>query len=133
MRAITLVALIAQDIDQELPQRYSTRPSYLTVLRRWIEPKWGEYGLTEVKAIAVEQWLRTLTLAPKTKTHIRNLMHLLYENARRWELIDRNPIELVRQSNRRLSIPRVLKVEEVHQLLSELENRIGPWCLWLSA
>ena len=68
-------ALIAQYSDQELPQRYSTRSSYLTVLRRWIGPKWGEYGLTEGKAIVVEQWLRTLTLAPKTKTHIRNLMH----------------------------------------------------------
>ncbi|HET9697459.1 MAG TPA: hypothetical protein VFP40_11375 [Terriglobales bacterium] len=67
--------LIAQYIDWELPQRYSTRLSYLTVLRRWIEPKWGEYGLTEGKAIVVEQWLRTLTLAPKTKTHIRKLMH----------------------------------------------------------
>ena len=48
-------------------------------------------------------------LAPKTKTHIRNLMHLLYENARRWELIERNPIELVRQSSRQLHIPRVLR------------------------
>ncbi len=59
----------------------------------------GRIPPDEVKAIAVEQWLRSLSLAPKTKTHIRNLMHLLYENASRWELIDRNPIELVRQSS----------------------------------
>jgi integrase len=122
LQAITMAGLIEQYIAQELPQRYSTQRSYLSVLRGWIEPKWGEYPLAQVKTIAVEQWLRSLSLAPKTKTHIRNLMHLLYENARRWELIERNPIELVRQSSRRLSIPRVLRVEEVRKLLQELKE-----------
>jgi hypothetical protein len=105
LQAITVGGLIEQYISQELPKRYSTQRSYLSVVRGWILPKWGEYPLAHVKAIAVEQWLRSLSLAPKTKTHIRNLMHLLYENARRWELIERNPIELVRQSSQRLSIP----------------------------
>jgi integrase len=92
----------------------------LAVFRRWVLPHWGDVRLDEVKAVAVERWLKSLDLAPKTKTHIRNLMHLLYENARRWELIDRNPIGLVRQSSRRLSIPRVLKAEDVRKLLPEL-------------
>jgi integrase len=67
-----------------------------------------------------EHWLRSLSLAPKSKTHIRSLMHLLYQNARRWELTDRNPIEFVRQGSRRLSIPRVLVIEEVQKLLVRL-------------
>jgi integrase len=56
------------------------------------------------------------------KAHIRNLLHLLYENARRWELFDRNPIKLVRQGSRRLKIPRVLRIEEVLRLLEELAD-----------
>ena len=119
---ITVGGLVEKYIKEELPQRYSTQRSYLAVLQRWIKPKWGEYQLSQVKAVAVEQWLRSLELAPKTKVHIRNLMHLLYENARRWELVDRNPIELVRQSGRRMSIPRVLYLEEVQALLAELED-----------
>ena len=122
---ITIGVLIERYIELELPERYSTQRSYLAVLRRWIGPKWGEYLLINVKAIAVEQWLRSLALAPKTKVHIRNLMHLLYENARRWELVDRNPIELVRQGGRRLSIPRVLQLDEVLRLLAELKE---PYC-----
>ncbi len=105
---------------EELPERHSTRVSYQAVLRRWVKPRWGCYQLGEVRTVAVEQWLRSLPLAPKTKTHIRNLMHLLYQNARRWEMIDRNPIELVRQSSRRLGIPRVLGAEEVQKLLAGL-------------
>ena len=49
-------------------------------------------------------------------------MHLLYQNARRWERTDRNPIELVRQSSRRLRIPRVLAAEEIRLLLAELSE-----------
>jgi integrase len=92
----------------------------MAVLNRWIRPKWGSYTVDEVKTVAVERWLRELKLAPKSKTHIRSLMHLLYQNARRWELVDRNPIELVRQSSRRLRIPRVLTAGEIRALLAEL-------------
>jgi integrase len=117
---VTIQALVARYIEQELPERHSTRRSYLAVLKKWIGPRWGEYVLDEVKTVAVEQWLRTLQLAPKSKTHIRSLMHLLYQHARRWEMTERNPIELVRQSSRRLRIPRVLTAEEIRALLTEL-------------
>jgi len=49
-------------------------------------------------------------------------MHLIYENARRWELVDANPIELVRQGSRRLCIPRILGADEIVRLLPELEQ-----------
>ncbi len=67
-------------------------------------------------------WLASLELAPKTKSHIRNLFHLLFQWACRRELTDRNPIKLVRQSNRRLNDPRVLTPEEFKALLAELEE-----------
>lgn len=117
---VTIKALAARYVEQELPERHSTRRSYLSELNRWILPRWGEYVLEDVKTVAVEQWLRSLSLAPKSKTHIRSLMHLLYQNARRWEMTTRNPIELVRQSSRRLRIPRVLSADEIRLLLEEL-------------
>ena len=78
--------------------------------------------LDDVKTVAFEQWLRSIELAPKSKTHIRSLMHLLYQNARRWEMTDKNPIELVRQGSRRVRIPRVLTAEEIRSLLAELSE-----------
>jgi integrase len=117
---VTINALAARYIEQELPERHSTRRSYLSELNRWIIPRWGDYLLDDVKTVAVEQWLRSLQLAPKSKTHIRSLMHLLFQNARRWEMTTRNPIELVRQSSRRLHIPRVLTEGEIRLLLEQL-------------
>jgi integrase len=89
-------------------------------LKRWILPRWGDRPLGEVKPVAVEEWLRSLTLAPKTKVNLRSLFHLIYEHARRWELIDRNPIDLVRQRGGRRCIPRVLTPGEIRLLLAQL-------------
>jgi integrase len=119
---ITVSTLWGRYIEQELSVRPSTRRSYMSSFNRWINPRWGDYLLDDVKTVAVEAWLRSLPLAPKSKTHIRSLMHLLYQNARRWELFDGNPIELVRQSSRRVRIPRVLTAEEIRLLLAELSE-----------
>lgn len=70
----------------------------------------------------VEQWLRLLPLAPKSKVHIRSVLHVLYQCARRWELIDTNPIELVRQSGGRRGIPRTLTPGEIRLLLDQLRQ-----------
>ena len=75
--------------------------------------------MSTVKPMAVEDWLRNLTLAPKTKSHVRSLMHTIFQCAERWELIDKNPIKLVRVrgGTKRLKTPRVLAPEQFHSLL----------------
>jgi site-specific recombinase XerD len=58
----------------------------------------GSYQLSAVKTVAVEDWLRTLSLAPATKAKMRSMMSALYTHAMRHEWIDRNPIMLARHS-----------------------------------
>lgn len=50
--------------------------------------------------MAVEDWIKTLKLAPKTKANLRGLMHTICQCAVRWEIMDRNPMELVRVKGR---------------------------------
>ena len=120
-RPISIGALIDHYIERELPERrHSTQQSHSSRLKRWILPRWGDRPLEDVKPIAVEEWLRSLTLAPKTKVNLRSLFHLIYEHARRWELTDRNPIDLVRQRGGRRCIPRVLTPGEIRLLLAQL-------------
>jgi integrase len=120
-RPISIGALIDHYVERELPERrYSTQQSHSSTLKRWILPRWGDRLLEEVKPVAVEEWLRSLTLAPKTKVNLRSLFHLIYEHARRWELTDRNPIDLVRQRGGRRCIPRVLTPSEIRLLLAQL-------------
>jgi len=122
LKPVTLRIVVDRFEKEEMPQRYSTRAAYSSLLRLWIKPKWGNVRLDWIEPLDVEHWLKSLELAPKTKANIRNLMHLLYECSRRWKLVEANPIELVRQSAKRLKTPRKLTVEEFQKLVEELKD-----------
>ena len=47
-------------------------------------------------------------------------MHTLYQAAIRWETVERNPIDLVRQSSKRLKTPRILTPADFKALLAQL-------------
>ena len=79
-----------------MPERHSTRTSYLSQINNQTRPRWADTPMDAVKPMAVEDWLKNLTLAPKTKSHVRSPMHTIFHCAERWELIEKNPIKLVR-------------------------------------
>ena len=121
---VTVGALVDRYMTEEMSVsvREDTASAYRGILRNWIKPKWGTQSLESVKTMAVENWLKGIPRAPNTKAHIRNLIHLLFNCAIRWELVDRNPIQLVRQSTKRTRLPRVLTPEEFRKLLTELSE-----------
>jgi integrase len=102
---------------------YSTKKAYAGYLEKWIEPRWGEYRLLDVRAVEVESWLKSLNRAPGTRSKIRNVMSLLFNHGRRHDLCDRNPIEWVRQSAKRRTAPDILTTNEVQGLLANLRFR----------
>jgi integrase len=138
------------DASVEQGRAWSTRKRYETYLTRWIEPRWGKHELAGVKTPMVEEWLGQLQplkkssaagggeqpqvkkkkpLAPGTKAKIRNIMGVLFNHAMRWEFTDRNPIKGltrgagVRQSSKRVSVPDILDISEMQDILSELLPR----------
>ena len=60
--------------------------------------------------------------APKTKGHVKALMHRLYEKAMLWEMVEwqRNPMQLVeiKGISKRQKKPVVLTVEQYYQILA---------------
>jgi integrase len=120
-KPVTLRIVIERFEREEMPQRYSTRAAYSSLLRLWIKPRWENIRLDRIEPLEVEHWLKSLGLAPKTKANIRSLMHLLYQCSRRWKVVEANPIELVRQSAKRLKTPRRLTVEEFQKVVDELK------------
>ena len=79
----------------------------------------------------MELWLNHLERAAGTRCKIRNLMSVLFNHARRYDLYDRNPIQWVRQSAKRRSVPDVLTSDEVRQLLAALEPKNESWSCWM--
>lgn len=119
-------ALIQQYRAEKMPQRADTRRSYEVWLRNHILPRWGDCLLTELQARPVELWLASLSLAPKSKAHIRGVLSILWDFAVwRGDIpMQRNPMELVtvKGATKRKRHPRSLTVEEFQQFIHHLEE-----------
>src|SRR5882724_5683854 len=127
-RSITMAQLCDHFEQRELARdnawrSYATKKTYHAYLTRWIRPHWRHYELAEIRTIQVESWLRTLPLAKSSCAKIRNLMSVLFNHACRYELFDRNPIYLVRQSAKRRSTPTILLPAEIKALVDNLRSR----------
>jgi len=119
----TVEQLVTHYTARELPSKaHTTRAVYGSYIRTWVVPHWGVRSVSDVKTVAVEEWLKGLPLANGSKAKVRNVMHALFNHAMRHEWAEKNPITLVRQSAKRLRTPDVLDVDETKALLSKLEN-----------
>jgi integrase len=124
---VTIGMLVNRYLETELTElRHSTAKAYRSYLNNRIKLRWGHYPLSKVKPFAVEQWLKGLDLASRTRGHLHNLMRVLFNCAMRWELteIGENPMKLVRVrgTSKRGCEPKVLNVAQLHLLLGELDE-----------
>lgn len=122
----TVRSVIARYEAERMPSRHSTARVYRSFLKNHILPEWGDKAIGDLRPRLVELWLRELPLSPKSKTHVRSLMHGLVEFAMWAGLLDisRNPISLVQNKGamRKVRKARSLTVEQFHTLLRELHE-----------
>jgi integrase len=133
---LTVKALVAQYRTEKMPTRIDTRRCYDLWLKNHILPRWQDCELSEVQARPVEMWLDSLTLSPKSKSHIRGLLYVLWDFAMWCGHVptQRNPVELVtvKGASKRTRKPRILTVEEYQlfaQQLSEPFRTIALLCV----
>lgn len=126
--AMTIAQLCDHFEQRELAKEntrrsHATKKIYKAYLTRWVRPHWQKHQLADVRTIQVESWLRGLPLAKSSCAKIRNLMSVLFNHACRYELFDRNPIYLVRQSAKRRTPPTILIPAEIKALIDGLALR----------
>ena len=84
--------------------------------------------MTELQPRAVELWLKSLPLSPKSRVHIRGAIYQLWDFAMWSEIVSmqRNPVELVtiKDATKRQKKPHSLTVEEFRSFLGQLEEPI---------
>jgi integrase len=144
-------------IDEEPDEDWlspTTIQNYKDNFSAYVLPKWGDVPIEDVKPYEVKQWLRSLKavrqtpvtrssktmvhkrLAPSTKSKIRNQMSALFTFAilkDLWPKNERNPIEAVRQSAKRLHEPEALELGAIIALLAELTQPIHRATLLIAA
>jgi len=129
----TVRSVVARYEAERMPTRHSTARVYRSFLNNHVLPKWADTRIQDVQPRPVELWLRELPLSPKSKTHVRSLMHGLVEFAMWSGLLDisRNPVSLVRNigATRKVRKARSLTAEQFHALLRELQEPFGTMAL----
>lgn len=129
----TVRNVITRYKSERMPSRHSTSRVYGSFLNNHIIPQWGDVLIRDVQPRPVELWLRQLPLSPKSKTHVRSLMHGLLDFAMWAGIIDiaRNPISLVvnKGATKRTRKARSLTVEQFHALLTQLHEPFATMAL----
>jgi integrase len=122
----TVGQIAAEYIENRLPSRFSTRTAYLANLRNHVLPRWREVQIADVEPLAVESWLKALPLASKSKAHLKNLLRQIVNFAMLTKRLQyqMNPLRLVRVegASKRRRQPRVLTVDQFHQLLKQINE-----------
>jgi len=122
----TVRSVVARYEAERMPSRQSTVRVYRSFLNNHVLPKWADTRIQDVQPRPVELWLRELPLSPKSKTHVRSLLHGLVEFAMWSGILDisRNPVSLVRNigATRKVRKARSLTAEQFHALLKELQE-----------
>jgi integrase len=132
-RGETVRSVIGRYQEERMPSRHSTARVYRSFLNNHILPKWGDVPIQAIQPRPVELWLRALPLSPKSKTHVRSLMHGLVEFAMWAGVLEiaRNPISLVQNcgATRKTRKARSLTVEQFRALLVELHEPFATMAL----
>lgn len=119
--------VIKQYALTEMSQRFSTKKANNVWLYNYIEPEFGAKPVQSIEALEVRYWLERLTLAAKSKSHIRSLMFQLFETAMLHKFIEprRNPIELVKVkgATKRQKAPRVLTDAEIRRVFEVVNQQ----------
>lgn len=123
---LTVAELVEHYKERELGESSGKaekpRKAYLYILANYLIPKWGSLQLRAVKAVAVEDWLKTLPLANGSKAKVREVFGAAFRHAMRYELYPTNPIATVRQVRKRAVEPEILEPTEIAAILRELEG-----------
>jgi integrase len=119
-------ALVEQFRQERMPQRYSSQLAYRAWLDNHVLPRWGDSLITELQPRPVQLWLERLPLSPKSRVHVRGIVHALWDYAQ-WRgdvPVQRNPMTLVRivDASKRTKQPRSLDVEEFQKFIEYLQE-----------
>jgi integrase len=109
-------------MEQHVPKHYRklTASVYRSLFDKQIRRKWGTELAEDERIMALEEWFETMPHSRQVKAPVRGLLLTLFQAAIRWEILERNPVDPVRQSRKRLKTPRVLTPAEFKVLLAQL-------------
>jgi integrase len=124
-RCNVTVAQLAKEV-LEAKRKDGHAPMYLADLRKRLARFCVEFGDRPIAAITVEEldnWLRDLDCAPKSRANFRANVGVLFSYAERRRMIDSNPILRTTRPKLPNTPPEIFRVDELSALLAAASRR----------
>jgi integrase len=125
-RCNVTVAKLAEEV-LEAKRRDGHAPMYIADLRKRLARFCRDFGDRQIAAITVEEldnWLRALDCAPKSRANFRANVGVLFSYAERRGMIDSNPVLRTAQPKLVDKPPEIFSVDELAALLNVAETRM---------
>ncbi|MDW7668043.1 MAG: tyrosine-type recombinase/integrase [Bacillota bacterium] len=101
----------------------TTISGYKTIIDKHLVPAIGDIKLSELKPLTIQRYYSRKELSSRTLLHHHRLLRKALEDARKWEMIYRNPCDLVNAPKPKNKFKgRVLDPDEIKELLAKLEK-----------
>lgn len=132
-RQATFGGVALRYMETDMPQHKVTADSYRNILENYCIPKWGDMELEEVAnpPVKIKNWIESLDRAPKSKSHIKNVMRQVFQYAMRegtYPLSMTNPLTTfrIKDGSKRQKAPRTLSVEEFNAFIDHVPEAYRP-------
>ncbi|MGC1965639.1 MAG: tyrosine-type recombinase/integrase, partial [Candidatus Acidiferrales bacterium] len=102
--------------------KFATQESYSFLLRKHLNPQFGEHRLCDISRVEIQQYLLEKLkqgFAWETTNHLRNLLSKVLGTAVSWDYLTNNPVRGVKMPERSLKRPhKFLTAGEVKRLIA---------------
>lgn len=101
----------------------STLHSYNSAIFHHLIPQFGALKIADLSVIQIKEWLAKLTCSNKRKNNVLIPLRRLYEEMYLDEIIDKNPLDRIKNLAVSPREPEPFTLDEIEKILSQLEGQ----------
>ena len=123
---------LARSYEQHAVPKLAVTTQYTVrhIIDDYLIPRGGKQPALNIRALDIETWLGSLTLANPTKDKLRRVMFRIYFKAQKHGLIpckeETNPVAWVEQSGKSRYKAVIVSPEQAFRIMAELKDPTGP-------
>lgn len=102
----------------------STLRDYKSAINHHLTPTFGDFTISELTTSQVRNWLYGLDISNQRKNNILIPLRAIYDDAYADELIDRNPLDRIKQLPRKTQEPDPFTSDEMKLILNSCNGQI---------
>lgn len=111
-------------IQKQAKCEWSTIRDYKSIISHHLLPAFGKHRLSDLKARDIRDWYYQLPISAKRKNNVLGVLHAMYEQAVRDEIVPKNPAKFLDKVPNKTREPQPFTVEEMERIIAALPEPV---------